>query len=212
MKIFLLVVSLFATQLSTFAQITSSPEAKVILDKVSAATDAMEAIHIVFEYKLTNKEENISDSSMGELTLKKDQYLLSFMGLSQMSDGENVWTILTDDEEIQIAEIDLEDENALTPSNLLKMYETGFMYQLQDKVGSLQIIELLPENPADVDYIKIELLIDTSVNQIKNLKQFGKNATESEYIINNFAPSIISDEAFIFKETDYVDFEIIDLR
>ena len=118
------------------------PEAKVILDKVSAATDAMEAIHIVFEYKLINKTENISESSMGELTLKKDQYLLSFMGLEQMSDGENVWTILTDDEEIQIAEIDLEDENALTPSNLLKMYETGFIYQLQEKVGNLQIIEL----------------------------------------------------------------------
>ena len=131
MKIFLLVVSLFATQLSTFAQITSSPEAKVILDKVSNATDAMEAIHIIFEYKLSNKAENISESSMGELTLKKDQYLLSFMGLEQMSDGENVWTILTDDEEIQIAEIDLEDESALTPSNLLKMYETGFIYQVK---------------------------------------------------------------------------------
>tara|TARA_B110000467_G_C18202138_1_gene412433 strand:- start:41 stop:679 length:639 start_codon:yes stop_codon:yes gene_type:complete len=212
MKIFLLVVSLFATQLNTFAQISSSPEAKVILDKVSAATDAMEAIHIVFEYKLINKTENISESSMGELTLKKDQYLLSFMGLEQMSDGENVWTILTDDEEIQIAEIDLEDENALTPSNLLKMYETGFIYQMQDKVGNLQIIDLLPENPSEVDYIKIELLIDTSVNQIKNLKQFGKNTTESEYIINNFTTSVISDEAFIFNELDYSDFEIIDLR
>ncbi len=212
MKIFVFIVSLLATQLNTFAQISSSPEAKVILDKVSAATDAMEAIHIVFEYKLTNKAENISDSSIGELTLKKDQYLLSFMGLEQMSDGENVWTILSDDEEIQIAEIDLEDENALTPSNLLKMYETGFIYQLKDKVGNLQIIELIPENPTDVDYIKIELLIDTSVDQIKNLKQFGKNATESEYIINNFTASIIPDEAFIFKEADYSDFEIIDLR
>ncbi len=212
MKIFLLVVSLFATELSTFAQITSSPEAKVILDKVSNASDAMDAIHIIFEYKLSNKAENISESSMGELTLKKDQYLLSFMGLEQMSDGENVWTILTNDEEIQIAEIDLEDETALTPSNLLKMYETGFIYQLQEKVGNLQIIELIPEKPVDVDYIKIELLIDTSVHQIKKLKQFGKNATESEYVINNFAPSIISDQAFIFTETDYADFEIIDLR
>lgn len=212
MKIFFFVISLFAVQLSTFAQVSSDPEAKVILDKVSAATDAMEAIHIVFEYRLTNKAENINDSSMGELSLKKDQYLLSFMGLEQISDGENVWTILTDEEEIQISEMDFEDENAVTPSNLLKMYETGFIYQLLAKVGNLQTIELIPEIPGDVDYIKIELLIDTAVNQIKTLKQFGKNATESEYIINNFSPCIVSDDTFKLDEKAYSDFEIIDLR
>jgi hypothetical protein len=48
MKIFFFVVSLFAVQMSANAQITSDPEAKVILDRVSTATDAMDAIHIVF--------------------------------------------------------------------------------------------------------------------------------------------------------------------
>ena len=134
------------------------------------------------------------------------------MGMQQISDGENVWTIMEDDEEVQISEIDLDDENAITPSNLLKMYEDGFIYQMTEKVGNLQTIELLPENPDDVDYIKIHLLIDTQLKQIKNLKQFGKNSTESEYVINNFAPSVIKDSAFIFKESDFPDFDIIDLR
>lgn len=212
MKFFLLLVSILASQFLSFAQIASEPAAKVILDKVSAATDAMDAIEIIFEYKLSNKTENIEDSSMGELTLKKNQYLLSFMGLNQMSDGENVWTILTDDEEVQISEIDLEDENALTPANLLKMYEKGFIYQLLEKTGSFQIIELIPDNPDEVDYIRIELLIDTNLNQIKKLTQFGKNATETTYIINNFAPSIVTDDAFEFKEKNYPGFDIIDLR
>tara|TARA_B110000977_G_scaffold173009_1_gene225825 strand:- start:1136 stop:1774 length:639 start_codon:yes stop_codon:yes gene_type:complete len=212
MKFSLLVVSLLASQFLSFAQITSNPEAKVILDKVSAATDAMDAIEIVFEYKLSNKTENIEDSSIGKLTLKKNQYLLSFMGLEQMSDGENVWTILTEDEEVQISEIDLEDENALTPANLLKMYENGFIYQLLEKTGSFQLIELIPENPEEVDYVKIELLIDTDLNQIKKLKQFGENVTETTYIINNFVPSIIPDNAFVFDEKNYEGFELIDLR
>tara|TARA_B110000967_G_C18894581_1_gene569664 strand:+ start:1515 stop:2153 length:639 start_codon:yes stop_codon:yes gene_type:complete len=212
MKFSLLLVSILASQFLSFAQIASEPAAKKILDKVSAATDAMDAIEIVFEYKLSNKTENIEDSSMGELTLKKNQYLLSFMGLNQMSDGENVWTILTDDEEVQISEIDLEDENALTPANLLKMYENGFIYQLLDKTGSFQIIELIPDNPDEVDYIRIELLIDTDLDQIKKLTQFGKNATETTYIINNFAPSIVADDAFEFNEKNYLGFEIIDLR
>nr|MCS5663380.1 hypothetical protein [Flavobacteriales bacterium] len=130
----------------------------------------------------------------------------------QMSDGENIWTILEDDEEVQISEIDIDDENAITPSTLLKMYENGFICQMGEKTGNLQIIKLLPENPDDVDYIKIHLLIDTQLKQIKNLKQFGKNTTESEYVINKFSPSIIEDSAFIFKESDFPDFDIIDLR
>jgi hypothetical protein len=209
---YLLLLSFVLFSYNSVAQISSDPAAKVLLDEVSATTDALEAIHIVFEYHLNNSAENIQETAAGELTLKDNQYILSFMGIEQMSDGENVWTIMTDDEEVQISEIDLDDEGALTPSNLLKMYEKGFIYQMREKVGNLQMIELLPENPDDVDYIKIHLVIDTKTHQIKNLKQFGKDATQSEYIINNFAPSIIEDAAFIFNETDYPDFEIIDLR
>lgn len=208
----LFLIFFLTVSFSSIAQISSDPLAKELLDQVSEATDRLDAIEIIFEYSLINKEENIGDSSIGELILKKDQYILSFMDIKQISDGENVWTILKDDQEIQISEIDIEDEDALTPSNFLKMYEKGFIYQMGSKVGSLQIIELLPESPDEVDYIKINLLIDTQIMQIKNLKQFGKNATESEYIINNFIPSLVDDSAFIFNETDYLGYEITDLR
>lgn len=212
MKTPLLLLSLLTFQFLSFAQISNDLEAKLLLDKVSQTTDAMDAIQIIFEYKLSNKAEGIEDSSNGELTLKKEQYLLSFMGMEQMSDGENVWTILADDEEVQISEIDLEDENALTPSNFLKMYEKGFIYQLMGKSGNLQVIELIPENPDEVDYIKIELLIDVALYQIKSIKQFGKNATETAYILHKFVPGILSDNTFEFDETKYSDFDIIDLR
>ncbi len=198
--------------ISAVAQISSDPLAKNLLDEVSKETDKLDAIEIIFQYNLTNKEENIRDSSIGELSLKKEQYILSFMDIKQISDGENVWTIIEDDEEIQISEIDLEDENALTPSNFLKMYEKGFIYQMGEKIGELQIIELFPEKPNDADYIKIHLLIDTQIKQIKNLKQFGKNASVSEYIINKFVPSFLDDSAFTFEESDYPGFEITDLR
>tara|TARA_B100001093_G_scaffold517540_2_gene599379 strand:- start:2746 stop:3378 length:633 start_codon:yes stop_codon:yes gene_type:complete len=198
--------------ISAVAQISSDPLAKNLLDEVSKETDKLDAIEIIFQYNLTNKEENIRDSSIGELSLKKEQYILSFMDIKQISDGENVWTIIEDDEEIQISEIDLEDENALTPSNFLKMYEKGFIYQMGEKIGELQIIELFPEKPNDADYIKIHLLIDTQIKQIKNLKQFGKNASVSEYIINKFVPSFLDDSAFTFVESDYPGFEITDLR
>ena len=208
----LLLISLFTIQIISFAQISNDPAAKTLLDEVSAATDAHEAIYISFEFNLNNKSENIQENTAGELTLKKNQYTLSFMGVNQISDGENVWTVMEDDEEIQISEIDLDDENTLTPSNLLKMYEEGFIYQMKEKNGKLQTIELLPENPDDVDYIKIHLIIDTQLKQIKKLKQFGNNLTESEYVIKEFSPTNIDDNTFILNTSNFPGFDIVDLR
>ena len=73
-------------------------------------------------------------------------------------------------------------------------------------------IELLPENVDDVDYTKILLIIDTQLKQIKKLKQFGNNQTESEYIIKEFTPTSIDDNTFILNTSNFPNFEIIDLR
>lgn len=212
MNRFKLLFYFFICSFMVKAQISNDASAKIILDKVSASTDALEAIQIAFEYHLYNKVEKINETSQGELILKNDQYILSFMGIEQMSDGENVWTILKEDEEVQISEIDLEDEAELTPSNLLKLYEKGFIYQMGETIGNLQKIVLIPEEVDNVDYFKIELIIDTQLNQIKKLKQYGKNTTESEYIINTFSPSIIDDSSFIFNPNEYQEYDIIDLR
>lgn len=208
----LLLFSFIFISTHTWAQVSSDANAKTLLDKVSTTTDSYEAIEIIFEYILENKAENIQESTNGELTLKKEQYSLSFMGFEQMSDGENVWTILTDDEEVQISEIDNEDESSITPTNLLKMYEEGFIYKMGDLQGALQVVELLPEDADAVDFFKINLLIDTKASQIKSLKQFGKNGTQSEYIIKTFSPTIIDDSAFVFDENKFPDFDIVDLR
>ena len=134
------------------------------------------------------------------------------MGINQISDGENVWTIMEDDEEIQISEIDLDDKNTLTPSNLLKMYEEGFIYQMKERNEKLQTIEMFPENADDVDYNKIHLIIDTQLKQIKKIKQFGNNQTVSEYVIKEFIPTTIDNNTFIINSSDFPEFEIIDLR
>lgn len=208
----LLLFSLLTSLTISYGQISNDPAAKALLDEVSEATNEHEAIYISFDYNLINKAENIQENTSGELTLKKDQYTLSFMGLNQISDGKNIWTIMEEDEEIQISEIDLDDENTVTPSNFLKMYEEGFIYQMKEISGKLQTIELLPENIDNVDYIKILLIIDTQLKQIKKLKQFGNNQTESEYIIKEFLPITIDNNEFILDTSNFSQFDIIDLR
>ena len=189
MKNIFLLFALIPLGFNSIAQNISNTTAKAILDEVSAATNALEAIHINFDFTLSNSNENISESSPGSLIVKNEQYLLTFMGIRQVSNGETIWTVMEEDEEIQISEIDLDDEEALTPSNLLKMYESGFTYDLGDQTGNLQVIHLLPEYRDEVDYEKIELIIDTGAKQIKNITQIGENGTNSEYTIHNLFPT-----------------------
>ena len=56
----LLLITLFTSQIIRFAQISNDPDAKTLLDEVSAATDAHAAISISFDYNLHNKSENIT--------------------------------------------------------------------------------------------------------------------------------------------------------
>jgi hypothetical protein len=212
MKNIFLLFALIPLGFNSIAQNISNTTAKAILDEVSAATNALEAIHINFDFTLSNSNENISESSPGSLIVKNEQYLLTFMGIRQVSNGETIWTVMEEDEEIQISEIDLDDEEALTPSNLLKMYESGFTYDLGDQKGNLQVIHLLPEYRDEVDYEKIELIIDTGAKQIKNITQIGENGTNSEYTIHTFSPLIIQDSAFILNDKDFSGYDIIDLR
>ncbi len=211
MRIFLLLTSLFYS-LSTLAQVSNNPDAKILLDKVSSTTDSYEAIEIMFEYSINNKAEDIEETANGVVLIKDQQYTLTFMGFTQISDGENVWTILNDDEEVQISEIDTEDETAITPSNLLKMYEEGFTYQLGAMNSNLQIVELTPTETEEVDFFKINLTIDTKVYQIKSIAQYGKNGTNSNYVIKSFITKEIEDSTFVFDELNYPNYDIIDMR
>ena len=68
------------------------------------------------------------------------------------------------------------------------------------------------ENPDDVDYLKIHLIVDTQLKQIMKLKQFGNNLTESEYVIKEFSPTNIDDNTFILNTSNFPGFDIVDLR
>ena len=169
-------------------------------------------VKIKFDYNLINSDENIYESSNGDIIIKDDQYIFNFLEIQQISDGENVWTILIDDKEVQISEIEFDDENAMTPSNLLKLYEEGFIFKLVNKTDEYTTIDLIPENIDEVDYSKIELVINTKKYQINKLSQFGNNSSIIEYKIKDFNEINLPDSVFKFDIDAYKDFEIIDLR
>lgn len=182
-------------------------KAKALLDEVTAKVKSYDNIVIDFKYSLNNSKENINQESKGNVTLKGNQYVLNFMGITKMFDGKKVYTIVPEDEEISISNIDEKDENTITPSKMLTFFNSGYKYSwdiLQNVKGrKIQYIKLIPNNTKD-QRKEILLGIDIQTKHIYNLIETGKNGTKTTIVVNSFKTNQpLSKNQFTFVQSKY---------
>ena len=125
---------------------THDPEVKALLQAVNAKVESYNNIQIDFKYVLENDSENIRQETRGKITLSGDKYALDILGVQRLFDGETLYTISPEDEEVTISKDNSEDYNTISPSALLTFYERGYNYKLdisQLKFGrKIQYIKL----------------------------------------------------------------------
>jgi len=182
-------------------------KAKALLDEVTAKVKSYDNIVIDFKYSLNNSKENINQESKGNVTLKDNQYVLNFMGITKMFDGKKVYTIVPEDEEISISSVDEKDENAITPSKMLTFFNSGYKYSwdiLQNVKGrKIQYIKLIPNSAKD-QRKEILLGIDIQTKHIYNLIETGKNGTKTTIVVNSFKTNQpLSKNQFTFVQSKY---------
>lgn len=199
----------------TMVHAQDAAKAKNLLDEVSAKVKSYDNINISFKFSLENSEENIKQETRGDVTLKGDQYLLNFMGIKRIYDGKKFYTIVPEDEEINISSSEDDDANEITPSKMLTFYETGYTYAmdiLQNVKGrKIQYIKLTPID-SNSEYKKILLGIDRQTKHIHKLIQVGKNGTETRITVNSFKTNLpLSGTLFTFDKSKYPDYYINDL-
>src|ERR1043165_2934627 len=88
-KIYLLVLLGIAT-LATSAQ-TNDPDAKKVLDGVSAKFKSFKAVQASFTYIVQNAAGKTLSSKKGTVTMKGNKYRVSFSGQEIFCDGSTVW-------------------------------------------------------------------------------------------------------------------------
>ncbi|MDB2631930.1 outer membrane lipoprotein carrier protein LolA [Flavobacteriaceae bacterium] len=188
---------LFAFLMSSisFAQ-SKDPKAKQLLNEVNAKVNSYDNIQISFKYVLENESENIRQETKGKVTLEGDKYVLDVLGIQRIYDGETLYTISPEDEEVTISKENPDEENTIAPSQLLSFFESGYNYTLdiiQDKMGQkIQYIKLTPIDSSSE--VKFALLgIDIKTKHIYNLIEIGENKTKTtlnvlEFITNTPLP------------------------
>ena len=215
MKNILFIVLAFLS-VSAFAQNENpkDPQAKKILDKVSAANKAASSIYIEFNYQLVNKANGIDETQKGTVWIKGEKYKLIFPGIERYSDGKTVWTYLEDDEECQITNVSGDDDESFSPSSMLTIYENGFNYIYGSEVmvngKKNDMIKLFPEGGGK-PYHSIKIYIEQSKSQISKIEVFGKDGNTFTYDLKMIKQNqAMDDNMFVFDTSKAED--IVDLR
>jgi outer membrane lipoprotein-sorting protein len=209
MKKFIWISILF---LSVFTMQAQDKKAKELLDEVTARVKSYENITIDFKYSLQNSKENINQDSKGSVILKGNLYYLNFMGTTKIFDGKKTYTVVPEDEEVTISNVDEKDENAITPSKMLTFFNQGYKYYwdiTQNIKGrKIQYIKLVPISSKD-QRKEILLGIDVQTKHIYNLIEVGKKGTKTTLTVNSFKTNQpLSKNQFTFDESKFKNYYI----
>lgn len=195
---------------------TSDPDAKVILDNVSAKFKTYKSVTAVFTLTITNANDQVQGTKKGTVYMKGSKYRVSVSGQEIFSDGDNIWTYDKSANEVQITKFD-PTANTITPQKLFtNFYDKDFLYKLngEAKKGGkiLQEIELTPIDKTK-SFFKVLVNIDKSSKNIVSTKVFEKNGNRYIYKINSLKTNTsLPESLFDFNAKVYPNVEVVDLR
>ena len=192
----------------------SDPQAKKVLDAVSAKFKTYKSVQAKFSLKVENASGKSVGSKMGTVFMKGSKYRITVTGQEIFSDGSTVWTYDKASNEVTITKLD-PSANSLTPQKLFtNFYDKDFLYKLNGnvKIGAKQMkeIELTPIDKTKA-FHKVMLYIDN--NAINTTKIFEKTGNRYTYSTTSMSPNaVIPDATFVFDAKKYPGVEVVDLR
>ncbi len=193
-------------------QAQNSTKAETLLNEVSSKVKGYDNMVIDFKYTLQNNAANVNQETRGDVSIKGEKYVLNLMGTTQMFDGKKIYTIIPEDEEINISTYVEEEENNITPSKMFTFYEEGYNYEMaaaQNLNGrKIQYVKLTPKD-SDAEVKNILLGIDSQTKHIYNLIQTQDNNTKITITVKSFKTNQeLAQNLFTFEEDRYEDFYI----
>lgn len=215
-----LTIALFAIicNLSITLQIQAQSKGKQasdILKEVTEKTKSYKSISMVFNYQMENPEANINEVTTGKALVSGDKYRLDIAGQLVISDGINIWTVIEDAEEVQINEVQESDET-FSPTKMLTDYSKDYKSKLDNKVTELNgvdvyMLELTPNEKKNFSHVN--LFVKRDKMEPYRIEIFDFNGSVYTYTLTTFVANAgVSDGDFTFSESEFPDFDLIDMR
>lgn len=190
----------------------NDPEAKKVLDAVSAKFRSFKAVQSKFTLKIENAANKLLESKSGTVYMKGTKYRISLTGQEIFSDGTNVWTLVTANKEVTISRLDASG-NSITPQKLFtNFYDKDFLYKLNNDAGGIIEVELTPIDKTK-PFHKVLLMINKATQTIASTKIFEKAGNRITYAVSGMNGNAnVPDATFVFDQKKYPGIEVVDIR
>lgn len=187
-----------------------------VLDKASAAYESSNGIKATFTLHTRSEIQKISESLEGTVQMKGDKFTLITPDMTTWFDGTTQWSYVDRNDEVNISTPTGEELQMTNPALLIRNSQKGYTSVLKGESTAANgkaayDLELIPKKKGDI--VKVELQIEKFSSLPAAITVYTKNGVTSTIRISQLETGINqSDNFFVFKESDYSDVEIVDLR
>ncbi len=187
-------------------------KAKTILDGIATNYKSKDNVYFKFVYG-TGINKKVTKTEPGIFYSSKDLYKLKIMGTEQIFDGNKIYNISEEDQEITIAK-PTGNEQMFSPLMYIEQYKKGYNVKY---VGKLKV------NGVNTDYIKltpvknngikeVNLFINAAKKQLVKVEQFTTDNTVSIIAISNYVENQkLNNTMFTFDKNQYKNYFVTEL-
>ena len=187
-------------------------KAKTILDAVANNYKSKDNVYFKFVYG-TGYNKKVTKTEPGIFYSAKDKYKLKIMGTEQIFDGNKIYNISEEDQEITVAKPN-GNEQMFSPLSYIEQYKKGYNVKY---VGKLNV------NGVNSDYIKltpiknngikeVNLFVNAAKKQLVKIEQFSTDNAVSIIAINNYVENQkLNNDMFNFDKNQYKNYFVTEL-
>jgi outer membrane lipoprotein carrier protein len=195
----------------------SDPDAKVVLDGLSAKLKSYTAVQSSFTLSVEDAKGAVQGSKTGTIWLKGTKYHIKVAGGQDIfCDGKDVYTYDKSSNEVTITKSDPSSQTLSPEKFFTDFYDKDFLYKLngESKVGTrtIQEVELTPTDKTK-SFFKALLDIDKTTHTLVSVKWFDKSGNRYSLQItklNGNAP--FTDADLAYNKAKFPGAEEVDLR
>ena len=197
---------------ATFSAQKIDAKAKNLLDAVAKTYKSKNNVYFKFVYG-TGTGKKVTKTEPGIFYSAGDRYKLKIMGTEQIFDGNKIYNISAEDQEVTIAKPS-GSEQMFSPLTYIEEYKKGYNVKYLGKITvngvNADQIKLTPTKDNGIK--EVNLFVNSAKNQLVKLEQFGKDNSVSVIAISNYKENqSLQNSMFSFDKNQYKNYIITEL-
>ena len=170
--------------------------------------NAMKIKDANYTFKITSENENDLFPISGEIYIKQEKYFIDTEEIDQIFDGDKLYTIIHENEEI-IVTSDLNTFFNFTPKQIFNFFKDDFEIEIKNSQGVSY--NLIARNLIQEDLV-YEIIIDSNLLSIKKIEIKNRdNLTLSSFLTLSYKFNLsLPSSLFKFDKNNYNDYMLIE--